>query len=114
RRLAAAGRPVTVFCARHSLAPREETRDGVRYVRRGSWWSVYLWAAVYHVFGRFGPHDTVLDVQNAIPFFSPLYCGRRVVVLVHHVHREQWGMFFGPRMARLGWWIESRLAPALY
>jgi glycosyltransferase involved in cell wall biosynthesis len=37
-----------------------------------------------------------------------------VVALVHHVHREQWSMMFGPRRARLGWWIESRLAPRLY
>ncbi len=114
RRLAAAGRPVTVFCAEHPNAPREEERDGVRFVRRGSWRTVYAWAAVYHVLGRFGPHEVVVDVQNAIPFFSPLYCGRPVVVLVHHVHREQWGMLFGARMARAGWWVESRLAPRLY
>jgi glycosyltransferase involved in cell wall biosynthesis len=56
----------------------------------------------------------VVDVQNAIPFLSPLYCGRPVVVLVHHVHREQWGMLFGRRVARTGWWVESRLAPLVY
>ena len=114
RRFAAQGRPVTVFCAEHDGAPREEVREGVRFVRRGSWRTVYLWAGVYHVLGRFGPHESVVDVQNAVPFFSPLYCGRRVTVLVHHVHREQWHMIFGPRAARAGWWIESRLSPRFY
>jgi glycosyltransferase involved in cell wall biosynthesis len=114
RRIAAAGRPVTIFCAEHPDAPRRETRDGVRFVRRGSWRTVYAWAAVYHLFDRFGPHEVVVDVQNAIPFFAPLYCGRPVVVLVHHVHREQWDMLFGRRIARWGWWVESRLAPAVY
>lgn len=114
RRLAASGRRVTIFCAAHGNAPREEVRDGVRYLRRGSWRTVYLWAALYHLGGRFGPHDVVVDVQNAIPFFSPLYCGRPVVALVHHVHREQWGMVFGRRVARAGWWVESRLAPLVY
>jgi hypothetical protein len=63
--------------------------------------------------GRFGPHDVVVDVQNAIPFFSPLYCGRPVVVLVHHVHGNM-GHDFSRRTSRIGWWVESRLAPWLY
>jgi glycosyltransferase involved in cell wall biosynthesis len=113
-RLVRDGRPVTIFCADHEGAPREETVEGVRFVRRGSWRTVYLWAALYHATGRFGPHEVVVDVQNAIPFFAPLYCGRPVVVLVHHVHREQWGMLFRPRTARAGWWVESRVAPWVY
>jgi len=112
--LAASGRPVTVFCAAHADAPRGEVRNGVRFIRRGSWRTVYAWAPIYHLLGRLGPHEVVVDVQNGIPFFSPLYCGRPVVVLVHHVHREQWGMVFGPRLARLGWRLESSLAPRIY
>ena len=114
RRLAASGRRVTMFSAEHEDAPREEFRDGIHHVRRGSWLTVYLWGAIYHVVGRFGRHDVVVDVQNAIPFFSPLYCGRPVVVLVHHLHREQWLMSFGGWRSKVGWWIESRMAPWLY
>jgi len=114
RRLASAGRPVTVFCAAYPGAPAEEMRDGIRFVRRGSWRTAYLWAALYHLSGRFGRHQVVVDVQNAVPFFSPLYCGRPVVLLVHHLHLEQWRMIFGPRAARAGWWVESRFAPWVY
>jgi glycosyltransferase involved in cell wall biosynthesis len=113
-RLAARGRPVTIFSAAHPAAPADETVRGVRFIRRGSWRTVYLRAALYHLMGRFGPHEVVIDVQNGIPFFSPVYCGRPVVVLVHHVHQEQWGMFFRPAIARFGWWIESRLSPWIY
>jgi glycosyltransferase involved in cell wall biosynthesis len=113
-RLAAEGRRVTIFCGAYEGSVRDEEVDGVRFVRRGSWRTVYLWAGLYHLLGRFGPHDVVVDVQNAMPFFSPMYCGRPVVVLVHHVHRLQWGMFFGRRTARMGWWVESRLSPWLY
>lgn len=114
RRLARAGRRVTIFCGGYPGAPREEVLEGVRFLRRGSWRTVYVWAVLYHLTGRFGPHEVVVDVQNGIPFFSPLYCGRRVVVLVHHVHREQWDMLFGGRAAKAGWWIESRAAPWIY
>jgi glycosyltransferase involved in cell wall biosynthesis len=54
--------------------------------------------------------DVVIDTQNGLPFLARLIYGRRVAVLVHHCHREQWpvaGWFFG----RLGWFVESRLSP---
>jgi glycosyltransferase involved in cell wall biosynthesis len=37
-----------------------------------------------------------------------------VVVLVHHVHREQWPVVYPGLFGRVGWWIESRLAPRVY
>jgi glycosyltransferase involved in cell wall biosynthesis len=53
-------------------------------------------------------------VCNGLPFLSRVYARRPVITLVHHVHREQWPVVFGPRMARIGWWIESRLAVRVY
>jgi glycosyltransferase involved in cell wall biosynthesis len=58
--------------------------------------------------------DVVVDVQNGVPYLSPLATRAPVVNLVHHVHREQWPVVFGPRAARAGWWVESRLGPAVY
>ena len=112
--LAARGHRVTLFCAAHDNAPADETRGDVRIVRRGGRLSVYLHAALHQLTGRLGDHDVVIDVQNGMPFLSRLYTRRPVVVLVHHVHREQWPVVFGPRFARLGWWVESRLAPLVY
>ncbi|MEV1145674.1 glycosyltransferase family 4 protein [Micromonospora sp. NPDC049799] len=119
------GHQVTLLCAAHEAAGESGTTDGgVRVLRRGSRMSVYARAALTCVAGRlgFGPlsrrghgrPDLVVDVCNGVPFFAPLYAGRPVVSLVHHVHREQWPVVFGPLMARLGWWIESRLAVRLY
>jgi glycosyltransferase involved in cell wall biosynthesis len=110
-RLTRRGDRVTVFCADHGQAPRDEVRDGVRFVRRGSHVTVYLWAAVLLVLGRLGRRGVVVEVHNGVPFLSRLFTRRKVVVLVHHVHREQWGVVFGPRVARMGWWLESWLAP---
>jgi hypothetical protein len=56
----------------------------------------------------------VVDVQNGLPFGSTLVTRRPVVVLVHHVHREQWPIVFGRVGGAVGWWIESVLAPRLY
>lgn len=111
RRLAAGGDRVTLFCADHGQAPREEVKDGVRYVRRGHRHTVYLWAAVLMLLGRFGRTGTVVEVHNGVPFLARLFTRRRVVVLVHHVHREQWHVVFGRVAARIGWVLESWVAP---
>jgi glycosyltransferase involved in cell wall biosynthesis len=112
--LAAQGRPVTLFCAAHPGAPASERVGGIRVVRRGGRLTVYLHAFWAHLTGRLGRHEVVVDVQNGLPFLSALWCRRPLVVLVHHVHREQWRVVLPPLQARIGWWIESRLAPRLY
>jgi glycosyltransferase involved in cell wall biosynthesis len=112
--LAAGGRRVTLVCAAHPGAPAEEVAGGVRVLRRGSKRTVYLRALLLHAAGRFGEHQAVIDVHNGVPFLSALWCRRPVVVLVHHVHREQWGVVLPRPLARLGWWLESAVAPRAY
>jgi glycosyltransferase involved in cell wall biosynthesis len=119
------GYRATVLCQAHGTAPAEETTpDGVRIVRRGGRHTVYLYAALVYLAGavglgvlagrRLGRPDLIVDVCNGMPFLSRLYARRPVIALVHHVHREQWPVVFGPRVARIGWWIESRLAVRVY
>jgi glycosyltransferase involved in cell wall biosynthesis len=112
--LVARGCRVTIFCAAYPGASPVETVDGVRFVRRGSKTSVYLQGMSSVLRRRFGQVDLVVDVQNGLPFFSRLVTRRPVVVLVHHVHREQWPVVYPGLPGRVGWWIESRLAPRLY
>ncbi len=70
--LVALGCRVTVFCAAHGAAAPEETRDGIRFVRRGGKLSVYLRGMLALASGRLGRPDLVVDVQNGLPFFTRL------------------------------------------
>jgi glycosyltransferase involved in cell wall biosynthesis len=115
--LAADGVEVTLRTARYPGAPRREVVDGVRIDRAGGRYSVYVWAllAMAAAWLGLGPlrhlrPDVVVDTQNGLPFLARLLYGRRVVVLVHHCHREQWPVA-GPVLGRLGWLVESRLSP---
>jgi glycosyltransferase involved in cell wall biosynthesis len=119
------GYRATLLCQAHGLAPAQEiTPSGIRIVRRGGRHTVYLFAALVYLAGwvgigplarhRLGRPDLIVDVGNGMPFLSRLYARRPVIALVHHVHREQWPVVFGPRVARVGWWIESRLAIRVY
>jgi glycosyltransferase involved in cell wall biosynthesis len=119
------GHRVTLLCQAHGTASADETTPaGVRILRRGRRHTVYLFAALVYLAGaigfgplsrrRLGRPDVIVDVGNGMPFLSRLYARRPVIALVHHVHREQWPVVFGPWMARVGWWIESRLAVRVY
>lgn len=120
--LAAAGHDVTLRCARVRGGPRTETRDGYLVSRGGSRLGVYpraalwyLWQALLARLGGGRAADVIVDVHNGVPFFTPLFARRcQLLTLVHHVHREQWPVVFGPRASRVGWWIESVLCPRLY
>jgi glycosyltransferase involved in cell wall biosynthesis len=110
------GHRVTVFCAdpgREHAQERDEVVDGIEVVRRGGRFTVYAYAAVFLLLNsrRF---DRVLDVANGIPFFAPLFSSRPVVLLVHHVHNQQWFAEFSPPAAAVGWFLERRVVPLLY
>ena len=118
--LVASGVKVTLRTARYPGAPRREVIDGVSVNRAGGSYSVYIWAGLAMVLARIGlgplrkvRPEVVIDTQNGIPFLARLAYGRRVAVLVHHCHREQWPVA-GPAMARFGWFVESRLSPWLH
>ena len=108
-----AGKKMTWVTAAYPGAARDEVVDGIRFIRRGGHLTVYLWVAWMFLTGsidrRTGGVDAVLEVQNGMPFLASWLTRSRVVVLVHHVHREQWSVV-GPVLARVGWFLESKVA----
>jgi glycosyltransferase involved in cell wall biosynthesis len=56
-------------------------------------------------------------MEAGIPLFSPLWLSRRrtgVMLVVHHVHLDQFGTYFPAPLARLGRFLEGTLMPAVY
>lgn len=110
------GHEVTVFCSdpgRGHAPVRDECLGGTQIIRRGGRFSVYLYAAIFLLL-NFWKYDRVLDVANGIPFFTPLFTVRPVVLLVHHVHDRQWFAEFSFPLATVGWFLERRIVPLLY
>ena len=118
--LAARGDRVVFRTAAYPGARGRSKRDGVVFSRAGGNFSVYVraWLAMLAARVGLGPiarglggrPDVVVDTQNGVPFFAALFSGAPTVVLTHHCHREQWPVA-GPLVGRLGWLIESRVAP---
>ncbi|APT93382.1 glycosyl transferase [Corynebacterium phocae] len=108
--LAAQGHEVVFRTAKHMNGARRERRNGVKFERGGGKFTVYplgLLATLRH------KPDVVVDTQNGIPFFARLVARCPVVLLTHHCHQAQWPVA-GPVLSRVGWFLESKLAPRVY
>jgi glycosyltransferase involved in cell wall biosynthesis len=115
RRWIADGVRVTWLTARASGAPRQEVIDGISVVRLGGELTVYFHVALWlMVHGR--RFAAIIDCQNGIPFFAPLWTRWRlpVIQVVHHVHQDQFTTRFSPPMAAVGRFLEGRAARAVY
>ena len=112
RRWVAAGAHVMWCTARPRGQQAVEVIDGIRVVRSGGELSLYLRAAARMVRTR-ADVDVVVDCQNGIPFFSPLFAGTDVPVVqvIHHVHQDQFDTRFPARSRHwAGSWRERRHA----
>lgn len=114
-RWARAGLDVTMrtsFAADH---PQMSSRDGYRVIRKAGRYLVFPRAAIAERAGwHGGPADGLVEIWNGMPFFSPVWCTGPRVVFLHHLHAEMWDMTLPPNLARLGRFVEARLAPPLY
>ena len=113
-RWARAGLDVTMrtsFAADHPAVTR---RDGYRVVRRAGRYMVFPRSALAELTGLHGPADGLVEIWNGMPFFSPVWARVPHVVWLHHLHAEMWDMTLPPNLARIGRFVESRLAPPLY
>ena len=106
------GHEIVWYTSRPSGAARVEVRDGIRFVRAGGTFTVYLRAALNY--RREGRPNVVVDVENGIPFFAKLYAGVPVVLLIYHVHTAVWQKEASWLTARIGRWLEGVAMPRLY
>jgi glycosyltransferase involved in cell wall biosynthesis len=84
-----------------------------RVVRIGGTYSQYMGAALAHL-ARFRDWDLVVDVENGIPFFAPLWRRGPVLCLMHHLHSDQWRLRFPAPVAALGQALERHGVPRVY
>jgi glycosyltransferase involved in cell wall biosynthesis len=101
------GHDVTVVCG------GPITDHPYRIVDGGGTYTQYLRApfgARRHLAGA----DVLIDVENGVPFFSPIWHRGPVVCIVHHVHTDQWETRFSRSVAVAGRLLEEKLMPAVY
>jgi len=113
--LVRSGVRVTYLTSRPAGAASRENVDGYTVRRLGSRLTLYPLVLLW-IFCHRRSIDAIIDSQNGIPFFSPLTAPRRtaIVLLVHHVHQDQFAMYFSPLMAAVGRRLEGPVSRAVY
>jgi glycosyltransferase involved in cell wall biosynthesis/cellulose synthase/poly-beta-1,6-N-acetylglucosamine synthase-like glycosyltransferase/O-antigen/teichoic acid export membrane protein len=108
------GHHVTIFSGNDGKSPRHETINGVRIIRRGGFFLVYVWAFLYYILRLRGKYDVVVDCENGIPFFTPLYVRKSIVCLMHHVHQDVFFRLLPKPFAWFASFLEKNLMPLIY
>ena len=114
KRWVAMGHQVTIFSGNDGNSIRHERVDGVRVIRRGGFYLVYVWAFLYYIFRLRGRYDVIIDSENGLPFFTPMYAKEKVFLLIHHVHQEVFRTSLIPPFSYLASFLEKRVMPLVY
>lgn len=109
-----AGNNVTIFCGNDNKNLSNETIDGVEIIRRGGTFSVYAYAAIYYLLKFRKNVDLIIDCENGIPFFTPLFARVPVILLIHHVHQEIFREFLKFPARQIAAFLEGKLMPFVY
>ncbi|MFC1722223.1 glycosyltransferase [Patescibacteria group bacterium] len=114
KRLIGRGYDITLFCGNDKKCSRTDTIDGVKIIRRGGFYTVYIWGFIYYILFLRKKVDLIIDSENGIPFFTPLYANKPIIGLVHHVHQDVFRNSLSKPLAAFAMFLESYLMPLIY
>jgi glycosyltransferase involved in cell wall biosynthesis len=118
RALDEAGASVEFWTARDSGQSAQQVHEGIRVRRRGGAYGFYARALLGLAWSRLRRRapDLVVDMDCGIPVFTPLVLSRRtpVVLVVHHIHQEQFRTAMRRPLSDLGRLLEGRAMPSVY
>lgn len=108
------GYSVTVFSGNDGKSDRHDQIDGVNIVRRGGFYTVYVWAFIYY-FVRFRKYtDIIVDSENGLPFFTPIYSRKKKYLLIHHIHQDVFRQHLSLPFSIVARFLECKLMPLVY
>lgn len=114
KRWVSTGHHVTVFCGNDARHKRNQIVDGVEIVRRGGFYTVYVWAVLYYLLRFRGKFNVIIDSQNGVPFFTPLFVRKPKFLLIHHIHQDVFRDHLRFPLSKIAMFIESTLMPLVY
>lgn len=103
-----------MFTARPKGQAFRDNIDGIDIYRGGGRFGVYIWAIAAYLIVLRRRADVILDIENGIPFFTPLYSRKPKVLLMHHLHQDQFLVEMGKVAGKIGRFMERVLVPVLY
>jgi glycosyltransferase involved in cell wall biosynthesis len=90
RRLVQDGHELTLFAASFDGAAPTEIQDGITVIRRGSRYTVHLYAWRYYRKHLKSTFDLIVDEVNTLPFFARFYTKAPTLIFIHQLARQIW------------------------
>jgi glycosyltransferase involved in cell wall biosynthesis len=100
------GHSVTWVTSTYNSARPEEIIDGVRLIRRWGSLLIYLYVPFYLLLNAW-KFDVIVDEVHGIPFFSPLFTRKPVVVFIHEIAGDIWDYMYSFPVNKIGKFLES-------
>jgi glycosyltransferase involved in cell wall biosynthesis len=113
------GNEVTWICAGWKGCKKKEYIDCVEIRRVGNEMTLYSIAPFVYFLLKKKP-DIIIDNENGIPFFSPIYSFRKILLHIHHVHKDVWKKevmiqgLKGKIIGSIGYILENKIMPFVY
>lgn len=114
KRLVKRGFAVYILCSWDGKSKREEVIDGVYVIRRGGFFTVYILAFLYYVLKFRKKFDIVIDSENGIPFFTPLFVEVPKLLIIYHIHQEIFLRYLSFPLSQIAKFLEKVLMPFVY
>ncbi|MFC1646666.1 glycosyltransferase family 4 protein [Patescibacteria group bacterium] len=100
------GHSVVWLTSSHSQLNSTDNIDGVKIIRKCGTFTIYLFAPFY-VLANHKQIDLIIDQVHGIPFFTPLYTRKKIIVFVHEVAGEIWDSMFAFPINLIGKMLEK-------
>ena len=108
------GNDVEWLTASYKGAERNAMLDGVRITRVGNAVTVYGAVPLEYLRNFRDRFDVIVDSENGIPFFSPLFSLKTKICVMHHVHQRVFRAHLPFPVSEIFAWIERKVMPLVY
>ena len=108
-----AGNKVTMICGGWSGCKKKEIIDGINIIRIGNATTLYFLAPLAY-FNLKDKPNVIIDVENGLPFFSPLFTRTKKILHIHHIHKDIWFKELSLFKGLIGWFIETKIMSLVY
>jgi len=113
KRWVLSGHNITQFCSSFSGGKKIETIDGVKFIRRGKWWNVHIYAFFYYLFKFKNKTDLIIDEVHWLPFFSAVYAPNKTIALTCEVAKKLFFNIF-PYPIAICWRVLEKFYLSIY
>lgn len=102
------GAEITWLSSSFLGAKKEEYIEGIKIIRRGSLFTVHLYAFLYFIRNLKNNTDIIIDNFHFIPFFSIFYKGKKIktIAFIHEVATDIWFDNLSRPLAFIGYHLE--------